>query len=56
MLTQRQECEHYAEACTRAAERTDDTAFRAMLIMLALQWKIAAQREAVKQTGARTNQ
>ena len=49
------ECEHHAEDCTRAAERTDDTVFRKMLLMLALQWKLAAQREAVKQTTAKTN-
>ena len=55
VLTPRQECEHHAEDCTRAAERTDDTAFRTMLLMLALQWKLAAQREAAKQTIAKTN-
>ena len=55
MPTPRQECEHHAEDFTRAAERTDDTAFRAMLLMLALQWKLAAQREAAKQTVAKTN-
>jgi hypothetical protein len=53
--TPRQECEHHAEDCTRAAERTDDTAFRTMLLMLALQWKLAAQREAAKQTIGKTN-
>ena len=51
----RQECELHAEDCTRAAERTDDTVFCKMLLMLALQWKLAAQREAVKQTTAKTN-
>jgi len=51
----RQECEVHAEDCTRAAERTDDTVFCKMLLMLALQWKLAAQREAVKQTTAKTN-
>jgi len=35
---------------TRAAERmTDDPVFRNMLLMLALQWRLAAQEEASKQ-------
>ena len=55
VLTPRQECEHQAEACTRAAERADDTVFCKMLLMLALQWKLAAQREEAKQTIAKTN-
>jgi hypothetical protein len=41
----RQECEVHAEDCTRAAERTDDTVFCKMLLMLALQWKLAAQED-----------
>jgi hypothetical protein len=38
-----------AEDYTRAAERTDDPMFRNMLLMLALQWRLAAQEEASKQ-------
>jgi hypothetical protein len=41
--------EDHAEDCTRAAERTDDPLFRKMLLMLALQWRLAAQEEASKQ-------
>jgi hypothetical protein len=41
--------EHHAEECTRAAERTDDPVFRRVLLMLALQWRLAAQEEASKQ-------
>ena len=37
--------EDHAEDCTRAAEQTDDPVFRKMLLMLALQWKLAAQEE-----------
>ena len=40
--------EDRAEDYTRAAERTDDRTFRNMLLMLALQWTLAAQ-EASKQ-------
>ena len=53
--TSRQVCEHQAEDYTRAAEQTDDAVFRKMLLMLALQWKLAAQREAAKQPMAKTN-
>jgi hypothetical protein len=42
--------EDRAEDCTRAAERTDDPVFRKMLLMLALQWRLAAQEEASKQS------
>jgi hypothetical protein len=38
--------EDRAENYTRAAERTDDPVFRRLLLMLALQWKQAAQEEA----------
>jgi hypothetical protein len=38
--------EDRAEKLTRAAERTDDPVFRRLLLMLALQWKQAAQEEA----------
>jgi hypothetical protein len=38
--------ERHAEDCTRAAEQTDDAVFRKMLLMLALQWQLAAQEEA----------
>jgi hypothetical protein len=41
--------EDHAEDCTRAAERTDDPVFRKMLLMLALQWRLAAQEEVSKQ-------
>jgi hypothetical protein len=53
--TPRQECEHRAEDCARAAERADDIVLRKMLLMLALQWKLAAQWEPAKQTIAETN-
>jgi hypothetical protein len=46
--------EHHAEDCTRAAERTDDPVFRKMLLMLALQWRLAAQEEASKQPTERS--
>ena len=39
-----------AADCTRAAEQTDDTVFRNMLLTLALQWRLAAQKEAAKQS------
>lgn len=42
--------EDHAEDCTRAAERTDDPLFRKMLLMLALQWRLAAQEEAATQS------
>jgi len=45
MSTPSQVCERHAEDCTRAAEQTDDTVFRKMLLMLALQWTLAAQEE-----------
>jgi hypothetical protein len=35
--------ESHAEDCTRAAEQTDDIPFRKMLLLLALQWKLAAE-------------
>jgi len=41
--------EDRAEDYTRTAERTDDLMFRNMLLMLALQWRLAAQEEASKQ-------
>jgi len=43
-LTQ-QVYEDHAAACSRAAEQTDDPVFRRMLLMLWLQWKLAAQEE-----------
>ena len=46
--------EDRAEDCTRAAEQTDDPVFRKMLLMLALQWKLAAQEEASKQSTQRS--
>jgi hypothetical protein len=39
-----------AADCTRAAEQTDDPVFRNMLLTLALQWRLAAQKEAAKQS------
>jgi hypothetical protein len=41
--------EDRAEDYARAAERTDDLVFRNMLLMLALQWRLAAQEEVSKQ-------
>jgi hypothetical protein len=38
--------EDRAEDYTRAAERTDDPVFRNILLMLALQWRLAGQQEA----------
>jgi len=43
-----QVCEDHAAACSRAAEQTDDPVFRKMLLMLGLQWKLAAQEETSK--------
>jgi hypothetical protein len=40
--------EDRAEDYTRAAERTDDPVFRNILLMLALQWRLAGQQEASK--------
>jgi len=34
-----------SEDYTRAATQTDDTVFRKMLLMLALQWRLAAQED-----------
>ena len=45
MPTSRQVCEHQAEDYTRAAAQTDDAVFRKMLLMLALQWRLAAQED-----------
>jgi hypothetical protein len=39
-----------AADCTRAAEQTDDPVFRNVLLTLALQWRLAAQEEAAKQS------
>jgi hypothetical protein len=41
--------EDHVAKCIRAAEQTDDPVFRKMLLMLALQWRLAAQEEASKQ-------
>jgi hypothetical protein len=43
--------EDHAADCTRAAEQTDDPVFRKMLLILALQWRLAAQEEASAQSG-----
>jgi len=48
-LTQ-QVYEDHAAACSRAAEQTDDPVFRRMLLMLGLQWKLAAQQEEKPET------
>jgi hypothetical protein len=42
--------ERHAEDYTRAAEQTADLVFRKMLLTLALQWRLAAQQEAAKQS------
>jgi len=39
-----------AEDYSRAAERTDDPTFRNMLLMLALQWTLAAQEASKEPT------
>jgi hypothetical protein len=39
-----------AADCARAAEQTEDPVFRNMLLTLALQWGLAAQEEAAKQS------
>ena len=44
--------ESRAEDCTRAAEQTDDVPFRRMLLLLALQWKLAAQEAGRSQNAA----
>ena len=48
MRTLAQVCEDHAATCSRAAEQTDDPVFRKMLLMLGLQWKLAAQEETSK--------
>jgi hypothetical protein len=50
MRTLAQVYEDHAAACSRAAEQTDDPVFRRMLLMLGLQWKLAAQEETSKST------
>ena len=42
--------EDRAEDYTRAAERTNDPVFRNMLLMLALQWRLAAQQASKQPT------
>jgi hypothetical protein len=42
--------EDHAADCTRAAEQTDDPVFCKMLLILALQWRLAAQEEASTQS------
>jgi predicted glycosyl hydrolase (DUF1957 family) len=42
--------ERHAEDYTRAADQTADPMFRNMLLTLALQWRLAAQEEAAKQS------
>jgi hypothetical protein len=48
MRTPAQVCEDQATAYSRAAEQTDDPVFRKILLMLGLQWKLAAQEEISK--------
>ena len=38
--------EDRAAECSRTAQQTDDPVFRRLLLMLASQWKLAAQEEA----------
>lgn len=42
--------ERHAEDYTHEAEQTDDPVCRKMLLTLALQWRLAAQEEATKQS------
>ena len=44
--------ESHAEDCTRAAEQTDEVPFRKMLLLLALQWKLAAEKAGRNQNAA----
>jgi len=46
--------ENRAAECSRAAQKTDDPEFRRLLLMLASQWKLAAQ-EAAKSKDAPTS-
>jgi hypothetical protein len=52
MASQMKLYESRAEDCTRAAEQTDDVAFRKMLLLLALQWRLAAQEAGTSQNAA----
>ena len=52
MASQMKLYESRAEDCTRAAEQTNDVAFRKMLLLLALQWKLAAQEARKSQNAA----
>jgi len=45
--------EDRAAECSRAAQQTDDPVFRRLLLMLASQWKLAAQEEAPPWTSTR---
>ena len=45
MRTTQQDYDDHSAACPRAAEQTDDPVFRRILLMLELQWKLAAQQE-----------
>ena len=45
MRTTQQDYDDHAAACSRTAEQTDDPVFRRILLMLELQWKLAAQQE-----------
>ena len=38
-------CAHFADVCLRAAEQEDDPNYRAMLLELAKEWLIDAERE-----------
>ena len=50
MPTLAQVYEDHAADCTRAAEQTDDPVFRKMLLILALQWRLAAREAAAMQS------
>ena len=38
-------CAHFADVCLRAVEQEDDPTYRAMLLKLATEWLIDAERE-----------
>ena len=48
MQTLAKDYEDRAAECSRSAQQTDDPVFRRLLLMLASQWKLAAQEEASK--------
>ena len=46
MQTLAKDYEDRAAECSRSAQQTDDPVFCRLLLMLALQWKLAGQQEA----------